>query len=110
MASKVLLFSPIPVFTPGPSPAAAPPGIERVGWGKDTRASRAMIEDADVVVVQPTLAQWPHFLRSRPRCLVVDLYNPTLLDCLTYLGPQKQHLHDYSNTVACHLFFLRRGD
>ena len=144
MASKVLLFSPIPVFTPtgmasglglrvwglaralsarghrvriaapgltpGPSPAAAPPDIERVGWGKDTRASRAMIEEADVVVVQPTLAQWPHFLRSRPRCLVVDLYNPTLLDCLTYLGPQKQHLHDYSNTVACHLFFLRRGD
>lgn len=69
-----------------------------------------MIEAADVVVVQPTPALWPHFLRARPRCLVVDLYNPTLLDCLTYLEPCGQHLHDYAHTVACHLFFLRRGD
>jgi glycosyltransferase involved in cell wall biosynthesis len=145
MASKVLLFSPIPVFTPtgmasglglrvwglaralsarghqvriaepvgGRSTAAATtahPEIEWVSWGKDTRASRPLIEEADVVIVQPTIGQWPHFLRSRPRCLVVDLYNPTLIDCLTYLGTQPQQLHHYGNTLACHLFFLRRGD
>jgi glycosyltransferase involved in cell wall biosynthesis len=69
-----------------------------------------MIEGADVVVVQPTLALWPHFLRARPKCLVVDLYNPTLVDCLTFFEPRGQHLHDYAHTVACHLFFLRRGD
>src|SRR5262249_47937023 len=63
-----------------------------------------------VVIVQPTLALWPHFLRARARCLVVDLYNPTLIDCLTFLGPAGQPLHDYANIVACHLFFLRRGD
>jgi glycosyltransferase involved in cell wall biosynthesis len=79
-------------------------------WGGNPRETRAMIEAADVVIVQPTLALWPHFLRSRPRCLVVDLYNPTLIDCLTFLGSEGQPLHDYANTVACHLFFLRQGD
>jgi glycosyltransferase involved in cell wall biosynthesis len=69
-----------------------------------------MIEAADVVIVQPTLALWPHFLRARPRCLVVDLYNPTLVDCLTFLEPHGQHLHDYANVVGCHQFFMRRGD
>jgi glycosyltransferase involved in cell wall biosynthesis len=85
-------------------------GISLCAWGSSTRETQAMIEAADVVIVQPTLALWPHFLRAHPRCLVVDLYNPTLIDCLTFLGPEGQPLHDYANTVACHLFFLRRGD
>jgi glycosyltransferase involved in cell wall biosynthesis len=87
-----------------------PEHLNTVTWSDDPHSTRRLIEAADVVIVQPTLALWPHFLRSRPRCLVVDLYNPVLADCLTFLKPEGQGLHDYANTVACHLFFLRQGD
>jgi glycosyltransferase involved in cell wall biosynthesis len=93
-----------------PLPSALSPLPPIVTWSGDPRSTRRLIESADVVVVQPTLALWPHFLRPRPRCLVVDLYNPVLVDCLTFLKPEGQGLHDYANTVACHLFFLRHGD
>jgi glycosyltransferase involved in cell wall biosynthesis len=87
-----------------------PEHLNTVPWSDDPRSTRRLIEAADVVIVQPTLALWPHFLRARPRCLVVDLYNPVLVDCPTFLKPEGQGLHDYANTVACHLFFLRHGD
>src|SRR5712691_1162918 len=94
---------------PTRSPAPQDPRIEMIGWDRP-RASRAMIEAADVVVVQPTMGMWPHFVRCRPRCLVVDVYAPMLLEAITFLQPQGQNLHDYSHLVACLLFFLRRGD
>jgi glycosyltransferase involved in cell wall biosynthesis len=94
---------------PTPSPAPQDARIERIGWDQP-RASRAMIEAADVVVVQPTMGMWPHFLRSQPRCLVVDVYAPMLLEAITFLQPHGQHVHDYAHLVGCLLFFLRRGD
>jgi glycosyltransferase involved in cell wall biosynthesis len=94
-----------PVSCPAPQDRR----IEMVGW-QHPKASRRLIEEADVVVVQPTWEMWPHFARARPRCLVVDLYAPLLLEGVSFLKSSKRELDHYAHMVSCHLYFLRRGD
>jgi glycosyltransferase involved in cell wall biosynthesis len=94
--------------------AAIPPppvdcGVEMVGWGHP-RASRAMIEAADVVVAPAAPLMLPHFKHARPRCLVVDLYAPILLEAASFMERTEAELASCAVLVRCLLFFLRRGD
>jgi glycosyltransferase involved in cell wall biosynthesis len=90
-------------------PAPVDCGVEMVGWG-NPRSSRGMIEAADVVVAPAAPLMLPHFKRARPRCLVVDLYAPILLEAASFMKPDEAELASYAALVRCILFFLRRGD
>lgn len=86
-------------------------GVEVVGFSwSDPRTTRAMIEDADVVYVQATPTMWSHFVWSRPRALVVDLYAPILLEGASVMDRSSAGLEAYTRMVACVAFFLRHGD
>src|SRR5437763_8851798 len=91
----------VQIAEPGRGPACrAPldPRIEMVRWS-NVRASRRMIRDADVVVVPAAPAMVPHFKRATPRCLVVDLYAPILLEGASFMERSETHLGIYTGLV-----------
>ncbi len=85
-------------------------GVALNSWKPGDRALRRALAAADVVIVQPGGDIATELTRVKPRCLVVDLYNPVVPELLTMIGATEPGQREYGGALRWYRSLLQQGD
>jgi hypothetical protein len=83
----------------------------RLGWWQcGDPELRRQVATADLVVMQPGRVVAEALAGVRPRCLVVDLYNPVVTESLTLVQPGEPGVRQFGAMLRWYRYFLQHGD
>jgi glycosyltransferase involved in cell wall biosynthesis len=99
-------------------PQIGPSGVRRAEresvrlawWQQRSAEMRRLVQQADVVIVQPCPAIAFALADLQPRCLVVDLYNPVITEYLALTRPSDASTDEFKAVLRSYRSFMHRGD